>query len=65
MESAEHNWSNISETICLLDVALFRISSQIPNFHKLTPYSCHFHSYYSSAFTINQFHSYEAEVYAP
>ena len=25
----------------LLDVALFRISWQIPQFHKLTPYSCH------------------------
>ena len=41
MESSEHNWANISETICLLDVALFRISSQIPYFHKLTPYSYH------------------------
>ena len=31
MESSEHNWANIAETICfwqvgLLDVALFRIS---------------------------------------
>ena len=41
MESSENNWGNISETICLLDVALFGISSQIPYFHKLTPYSYH------------------------
>ena len=41
MESSEHNRANISGRVCLLDVALFRISSQIPYFHKLTPYSYH------------------------
>ena len=73
MESSEHNWANISETICCQFLAsrpLGRCSFQniltnpiISQINTLLlPY---FISYYSSAFTINQFHNHDAEVYAP
>ena len=75
MESSEHNWASISETICpemlvfgsrSLGCCFFQniltnpIISQINAL--LLPY---FISYYSSAFTINQFRNHGAEVYAP
>ena len=68
MESSEHNWANISETICPEMLVFGKqaciltnpIISQINIL--LLPY---FISYYSSAFTINQFHNHDAEVYAP
>ena len=65
MESSEHNWANISETICLLDLLFSEYPQKSHIFTiniLLLPY---FISYYSSAFTINQFHSHGAEVYAP
>ena len=75
MESSEHNWANISETICpempflasrplgccsFQNILTNPIISQINTL--LLPY---FISYYSSAFTINQFHDHDAEEYAP
>ena len=76
MESSEHNWANISETICpecynflassplgccsFQNIQTNPIISQINTL--LLPY---FKSYYSSAFTINQFHKQDTEVYAP
>ena len=68
MESSEHNWANISETICpemlvFQNILTNPIISQINTL--LLPYLI---SYYSSAFTINQFHNHNAhnaKVYAP
>ena len=75
MESSEHNWANTSETICpemlvfgkqafgcfsFQNILTNPIISQINT--SLLPYLI---SYYSSAFTINQFHNHDAEVYAP
>ena len=75
MESLEHNCANISETICpemlvlasrplghcsFQNILTNPIISQINTL--LLPYLI---SYYSSAFTINQFHNHDAEVYAP
>ena len=76
MESSEHNWANISETICPEMLVFgkqaywmllfskypdkYHIISQINTL--LLPY---FSCYYSTAFTINQFPIHDAEVYAP
>ena len=72
MESSEYNWANISETICpemlvfgkqafwMFLFSEYPIISQINTL--LLPYLI---SYYSSAFTINQFHNHDADVYAP
>ena len=77
MESSEHNWANISETICpemlvfgkqaswmLLFSEYPDKSHNFTNQHLivLLPY---FFSYYSCAFTINQFHNHDAEVCSP
>ena len=75
MESSEHNWANISKTICHEMLVLARRSLGYGSFQNiltnpiisqintlLLPY---FISYYSSAFTLNQFHNHAAEVYAP
>ena len=76
MESSEHNWANISKTICPEMVVFFAsrplgccsfqniltnaLISQINTL--LLPY---FISYHSSAFAINQLHNHDAKVYTP
>ena len=75
MESSEHNRANIAENICpemlvfdkqaswMLLFSEYPDKSQTSQINTLLlPY---FISYYSPAFTINQFHNHDAEVYAP
>ena len=75
MESSEHNWANISETICPKKLVFGKQASWMLLFseypdksHNFTNYTLHLPyliSYYSSAFTINQLHNHYAEVYVP
>ena len=75
MESSEHNWANISETICPEMLVFGKQASWMLLFQNIlanaiisqinTLLLLYFISYYSSEFTVNQFHNHDAEVYAP